>query len=66
MSKWIGDVRLVRTTDKALLVEYEGEEIWVPRSQVDDDSEIYSDKQVGETGLLVIPYWLAEEKGFEG
>jgi len=64
--KWEGEVELVRATDRALLVNYEGEEIWIPKSQVDDDSEIYSHRQVGEKGTLVIPYWLAEEKGFEG
>lgn len=63
---WSGEVVVIESTPKALLVEYEGEEIWVPKSQIQDDSEIYSAKQIGETGELVIPYWLAEEKGLEG
>lgn len=63
---WEGEVLLKHTTPEALLVVYENEEIWIPKSQVDDDSEIFSDKQLGKTGNLVIPHWLAEEKGLEG
>lgn len=64
--QWEGEVTVVRETDKALLVRYEGEDIWIPKSQIHADSEIYSSKQVGETGTLVLPYWLAEEKGLDG
>ena len=64
--KWEGDVEIRGATDKALLVEYEGEEFWIPKSQIDDDSEIYSSRQLGKTGTLVLPYWLAEEKGLAG
>lgn len=64
--KWEGEVTVVHATARALLVDYEGEEVWIPKSAIDDDSEIYSGRQVGETGTLVIPYRLAEEKGLEG
>ena len=60
---WEGEVTVVRESEKALLVDYEGEEFWVPKSQIHADSEIYSSRQVGETGNLVLPYWLAEKKG---
>jgi len=50
-------------TDKALLVDIEGEEFWIPRSQIHEDSELYNSDHVGESGVLVIPRWLAEEKG---
>lgn len=64
--EWSGYVTVKHATDKALLVVYEDAEVWIPKSQIHDDSTIHSHKQVGESGELVIPYWLAEEKGLEG
>ncbi len=49
-----------RATDKALLVVVEGEEVWIPKGQIHDDSEVYDE---GHEGTLVIPLWLAEAKG---
>lgn len=63
---WAGTVLVKAATDKALLVEYESEEFWIPKSQIHDDSEIYSSHQLGEEGELVLPYWFAEQKGLEG
>lgn len=48
-------------TDLALLVEIEGEEHWVPKSQVDEDSEVYSKKN--GSGTLVVSRWWAEKEG---
>jgi hypothetical protein len=56
----ISNVHVVRETDKALLCSIEGEEIWIPKSQIHDDSEVYED---GGEGDLVINEWLAIEKG---
>ena len=61
--KWSGEVYVEARSDKALLVVFEGEKIWVPKSVIDDDSEVWSDKHVGQTGDLVLPEWLADEKG---
>jgi hypothetical protein len=52
--------RVKRATDKALLVVVEGEEFWIPRSAIHDDSEVWDE---GHDGTLVIPLWLAEAKG---
>lgn len=60
---WTGDVLVKHATEKALLVEHEGEELWIPLSQIDGDSEIYAEHQVGEEGVLVVTDWLAEQKG---
>ncbi len=49
-----------RATDKAILCVIEGEEVWIPQSQIDDESEVW---KAGDEGTLVIPLWLAEEKG---
>jgi len=58
-------VTLKRKTDAAILVEDEdGEEVWIPISQLDDDTEIWEDSEIGEEGKLVIPEWLATKKGW--
>ena len=58
-------VTISRKTDAALLVEDEnGEEVWIPLSQIHDDSEIWDESKVGEAGKLVIPEWLATKKGW--
>ena len=47
-------------TDKAILVNIEGKDKWVPISQIDDDSEVY---QKGDTGALIVSEWWAVESG---
>lgn len=47
-------------SDKAILCVIDGEEVWIPLSQVDDDSEVYSK---GDEGSLIITEWIAEQKG---
>jgi hypothetical protein len=44
---------------EAILVACGGEEVWVPTSQVHEDSEVY---KPGTEGILVIPQWVAEMK----
>ena len=56
------DVLLKHATDKALLCVIDGVEHWFPKSQVHADSELFSDKQVGETGKLVVTEWIAKQK----
>jgi len=54
----LDDVELVHETEKAILVRYEGEDYWIPKSQVLD----FGVMEPGQTGYLVIPEWLAEDK----
>lgn len=49
-----------RASDKAILVSIEGEEVWIPQSQIHDDSEVYGK---GHTGTLIVSRWIAEQKG---
>jgi hypothetical protein len=52
--------RAIRDSGKALLCKIEEDvEVWIPKSQIDDDSEVYEE---GHEGTLVIPLWLAEKK----
>ena len=58
---------VIRATDKAILVECPDfdSDIWIPKSQVDDDSEVWGDTADGRgTGTLVVSRWYAEQKGW--
>jgi hypothetical protein len=54
------DVTVVRETQMALLCNVEGEEIWIPKSQIADESEVY---KLDTDGELVITEWFAEKEG---
>lgn len=54
------DVEVVKETDAALLVRIEGEEVWLPKSQLCEDSDKLEE---GETGTIMLPSWLAFDKG---
>lgn len=58
----IPDVFVKHMTVKAILVLVEGEEHWVPLSQVHPDSEVYNDTSANE-GSLMVKRWLAEKMG---
>lgn len=54
------DVTVIAETEKALLCDIEGEEIWIPKSQITDNSEVL---EKGDKGMLIITQWIASEKG---
>lgn len=58
-----GFFRIVRITDKAILVSDDGDETWIPKSEVCDESEINGHSDIDDEGPLVLPEWLAIEKG---
>ena len=49
-------------TDKAIGFKDPGDDelTWIPKSQICDESEV---NEKGDSGTLVIPYWLAFDKG---
>lgn len=53
------DVRCVRTTDLAALCIIWGEKVWVPQSQIHEDSEVW---KRGDEGTLVVTEWWAIER----
>ena len=56
----LGDeIVLVHETAKALLVEIEGDERWIPKSLVREGTRLVK----GEKGTLVIPEWFAHKEG---
>ena len=61
----IDDCLILHETERAILVESDNIEnedgqLWVPKSQVHDDSEIWTK---GENGRLTVNMWFAEQNG---
>lgn len=55
----IDDVRVIRELERSIIVDYEGEELVIPKSQISSESEVQGE---GDEGTLVIPKWLAEDR----
>lgn len=56
--------KVKRESDKALLVlipDIDTEPVWVPKSVIHDDSEVYCE---GTSGVLAVKTWWAEEQGW--
>lgn len=53
------EVLIAHETERAVMIKEaeDSEPIWLPKSQV----EIHGD--VGDTGTITLPEWLAEERG---
>ena len=52
---------VVHETDNAIRIDYQGELIWIPLSQVE---EIHRrNKAVGDTDVVVMTRWIASKKG---
>jgi hypothetical protein len=63
-SNWVHleDCTVLRTTEKAVQVEWQGEELWLPRSQVSEDEKY----EAGDSGVTIsVTEWLARQKGIE-
>jgi hypothetical protein len=56
------DAKVIMERDKALLVVIEGEEKWVPKSVIHDDSEVF-DGDKNSTGTLIVKSWWAKKEG---
>ena len=54
------DVKAEAETEKAILVEIEGDKYWVPKSQLDKNSEV---NEKGDEGTLITTRWWAEKEG---
>ena len=56
----IEDVTVTAETELALLCLIDDKQHWIPKSVVDEDSEVSAD---GETGTIVLLRWFAEKAG---
>ena len=58
-------VEAVRETEKALLVRLaDGEEKWLPKSAIHDDSEVWELEGPGNSGTLVVHVWFINKTGW--
>lgn len=54
------DVEVIRETDAAILCDVGNDEpVWIPKSQISDESEVY---KAGQAGTLLVAEWLALDK----
>lgn len=60
MTVTIRDALVKVKTQKAILVDVDGEDYWIPLSQVDEESEVF---EKGDQGDLIITEWIAQQKG---
>lgn len=61
-SRWVhlDCVTVKKVTDKAMLLEFDGEEHWIPQSQISDPE----DYEEGDEGCSIsISEWIAEQRG---
>lgn len=56
------DGPVTKSTEKAILINYEGETFWIPRKLIPSDSDV---KDEGDEGTPTIPRWFAEKEGIE-
>jgi len=58
----------LRETEKAVLVDIEGVELWIPESQIGRASQIRLSCGFarGDIGWLEVSDWLARKKGLQG
>lgn len=55
----IKGITIKKDTDRAVLIEYGGEEYWIPYSQVE---EIHNRNKPGQASIMMSE-WIAEQKG---
>jgi len=58
----IDGVKVVIETEKAILCLIHDEEVWVPKSQIMEHSQVQGE---GDEGFLSITKWFSEETGLE-
>ena len=58
------DVTIIHETEKAFKCDVGGDEpVWLPKSELVRGADIDRDSGIGDSGIALIPGWLAEEKG---
>ena len=51
-------------TDRALLCMIDGDEVWLPRSQIHRGGDVDDSSAVGSSGSIILTAWIAREKGW--
>ena len=55
------DVKVLKETDKAILIDLDGEPVWVPKACIGEGSEVLV---LGDEGTLLVAEWWAVKEGF--
>jgi hypothetical protein len=60
---------LLAQTPKAFLIEFDGDEYWVAKSQVDNTEALEEEmskppQERGETDVIIVPRWVARQNGW--
>jgi hypothetical protein len=59
----LGKGKCIRATERAILVKLEkGKEIWIPKRNVHDNSEVYEVGEEGNEGNVIVKTWWAEQE----
>ena len=59
---WLENCDVLRVTTQAIIIEYDGEQIWLPQSQVDEPERL----DAGDCGVTIgITEWIANQKDIE-
>ena len=60
------NAKCIRETDAALLIEVAelGDQLWIPKSAVHDDSEVYQKDDDGK--LIVLAWWARKQDWYDG
>lgn len=53
-------VTVKHETEHAILCDIEGEDFWIPKSQISEDSEVY---KANTDGTLIVSLWFCEKQG---
>jgi hypothetical protein len=56
-------VEIIASTELAFLMEINGDIHWIPKSQLLEGGNFDAESEMGDQGELIIPEWLAIEKG---
>jgi len=64
MATELGEGLVLRTSEMAIHVQVEGEEIWIPKSCLHDESEIDEHAEKGDEGAVSVKTWWAEKEGW--
>lgn len=56
----IEGAKVEHETPSAILVVVDEEPIWFPKTQIDDESEVWRE---GHEGTLIVSEWIAKQKG---
>jgi hypothetical protein len=57
------DVTVLAVSEFGLKCLIETEEVWIPKSEICEESELHKGSEPDDNGMLVIPAWLAQKEG---